>query len=136
MLTKILISLSEQAKKGECLTDLIRDLKRPAEESEVRISFNEKSRDFRAEGAEVLEGLKRDIGSADGFTLAPDCYEGVRINTGCGWILVRMSVHDPVMPINLESDVIGGNVKAAKKLLSLLQKYGFLQTRNLLNFTL
>ena len=102
----------------------------------MRISFNEESRDFRAEGAEVLEGLKRDIGSADGFTLAPDCYEGVRINTGCGWILVRMSVHDPVMPINLESDVIGGNVKAAKKLLSLLQKYGFLQTRNLLNFTL
>ena len=136
LITKILISLSEQAKKGESLTDLIRDLKRPAEESEVRISFNEESRDFRAEGAEVLEGLKRDIGSADGFTLAPDCYEGVRINTGCGWILVRMSVHDPVMPINLESDVIGGNVKAAKKLLSLLQKYGFLETRNLLNFTL
>ena len=27
---------------------------------------------------------------------------------GAGWMLMRLSVHDPVLPINIESDKVGG----------------------------
>ena len=27
---------------------------------------------------------------------------------GQGWFLVRLSVHDPILPVNIESDVQGG----------------------------
>ncbi|MDE6586538.1 MAG: phosphomannomutase/phosphoglucomutase [Clostridia bacterium] len=135
LITQILISLSRQAKDGKSLTELIKDLKRPVEESEVRITFNDTSADYKSEGKKVIEELKQSAAS-QGFSVAPDNYEGVRMNTGCGWVLVRMSVHDPVMPINLESDTEGGNRKAALKLLKLLEAYPFLNTSNLKNFTL
>lgn len=47
-----------------------------------------------------------------------------------------MSVHDPVMPINFESDYLGGNKQNAKTLLNILQRYSFLNTENLKKFTL
>ena len=27
---------------------------------------------------------------------------------GDGWFLLRLSVHDPIMPLNIESDSVGG----------------------------
>ncbi len=135
LITKILISLSHQAKEGKTLTSMITSLKRPVEENEIRLSFTDDCADFRKDGAFVIEKLKTRAFEY-GFTVAPDNYEGVRLNTGEGWILVRMSVHDPVMPVNLESDVKGGNITAAKKLLSLLDGYNFLNLNNLKNFIL
>lgn len=50
----------------------------------------------------------------DSWNIAPDNREGVRISFNLqngmenGWFLLRMSVHDPVMPLNVESDVKGG----------------------------
>ena len=73
--------------------------------------------------------------TAEGLSLAPDNYEGVRINFdkahGDGWALVRMSLHEPIMPINLESNQKGGNAKIAKALLAFLSRYPFLVTDNL-----
>ncbi len=129
LMTKILICLSQQAKKGETLSALIKDFKRPAEEAEVRIGFNQDSRDFKAEGDKVIEDLKR----AD-FEISTDNFEGVRIITGTGSIVVRMSVHDPVMPINFESDEAGGCKKEAIKLMDFFKEYGFLDLTNLINF--
>ncbi len=135
LITKILVCLAAQSKKGESLTSLIADLERPAESDEVRISFNEKSADFKKEGAKVIEELKALAESEENTRLAPDNYEGVRINLNGGWLLVRMSVHDPVLPINFESPSEGGNVVNARWLLSALGKYGFLNLQNLENFT-
>lgn len=135
LITKILVCLAAQSKKGESLTSLIADLERPAESDEVRISFNEKSADFKKEGAKVIEELKALAESEENTKLAPDNYEGVRINLNGGWLLVRMSVHDPVLPINFESPSEGGNVVNARWLLSALGKYGFLNLQNLENFT-
>ena len=71
--------------------------------------------------------------------LAETNYEGVRINfskgDGDGWFLLRMSVHDPVLPINFESDTVGGNKIMAAKLLSILDTYAFLNTENLKKYT-
>ena len=42
-----------------------------------------------------------------------------------------MSLHEPIMPINFESNKTGGCRQIAETLLSLLGKYDFLNTENL-----
>jgi len=46
------------------------------------------------------------------WQLADDNREGVRVSfdkeNGDGWFLLRLSVHDPIMPLNIESDSKGG----------------------------
>ena len=48
----------------------------------------------------------------DGWKIADDNRDGIRISAGKengdGWILLRLSVHDPVMPFNAESNSDGG----------------------------
>lgn len=138
LVTRILMCLSEQAKTGKSLSDLIADLPEPAEADEVRLPFYDRNCDFRTLGKGVIEDLKKIAESSPEMTLAPDNYEGVRINfgrgEGDGWVLVRMSVHDPIMPINFESDVAGGNKMIARRLYSLLEKYPFLNTEKLKTF--
>lgn len=134
LIVKILISMAQQAKKGKGLLSVISDLKRPVEEAEIRLGFTEKSKDFKAEGARVIEELTKAASLNPALTLAPENYEGVRIGLGYGWLLVRMSVHDPVMPINFASDTAGGNKKTAQLLYSLLSGYEFLNLQNLQNF--
>ena len=86
--------------------------------------------DFKALGAQVIEDIKKAAACDEHLTLANDNYEGVRINfdntAGNGWALVRMSVHDPIMPINIESDSVGGTKVIAQKLYDLLKGYTFL----------
>jgi phosphomannomutase len=138
LVTRILICLSEQSKKGESLTDLISTLHKPLEADEVRLSFNEKSRDFKKEGNGVIEDIKAIAKHLEHVKPAPDNYEGIKVNFekgyGDGWFLVRMSVHDPIMPINFESDVKGGNKIIAKKLLEILEVYPFLNCQKLIDF--
>ena len=139
LITQILISLALQAREGKSLTSLISGLKRPVEENEVRITFNNNSFDFKSEGAAVIDALKIIAAKDENMILSPVNFEGVRINFkdgAGGWLLVRMSVHDPVMPINFESNYVGGNKIMATKLLKILAAYNFLELKNLKNFTL
>ncbi|MDE6867530.1 MAG: phosphomannomutase/phosphoglucomutase, partial [Clostridia bacterium] len=138
LVAKLLISLSN-AKDGEKITDLISDLPEAVECDEIRLTFNEKSTDFKKEGAKIIEDLKTAAQSSGDTSLAPDNYEGARINfakgAGDGWLLLRQSVHDPVIPVNFESNTLGGNKLMAKKLLEFLQRYDFLNFENLKKFT-
>ena len=45
-----------------------------------------------------------------------------------------MSLHDPIMPLNIESDVEGGNLVIAKKLYAFLVGYEGLNVSNLQAF--
>ena len=42
------------------------------------------------------------------YVIADDNREGIRVSTKQGWFLLRLSVHDPVMPMNFESNETGG----------------------------
>ncbi len=129
LITQILICLSRQAKDGKTLASLIGGFKKSADEAEVRIGFNSKSRSFKADGARVIEELKN-----AGFKTADDNYEGVRIFFEKGNAIVRMSVHDPVMPLYFESDEKGGCRIVAMKLLQFLKQYDFLDLNNLIKY--
>ena len=133
LITKLLVLLAN-LKDGESISDCISDLPEPKESDEVRISFTDLS-SYREWGAFVIEDIERRVKEDKSLSLARDNFEGVRVNFGYGWFLIRMSLHDPVMPINLESDERGGNEKIAKKLLDLLSAYPFLNTENLSKFT-
>ena len=137
LVTRILICLAKQTKTGRSLSDLTAALEYPAEEDEVRISFNDRSADFRADGLKVIEDIK-EFAVRHRLDLAPDNYEGVKVsfgkNDGDGWFLVRLSVHDPVMPINLESNSAGGNKIMAARLYEIIKDYPFLDCGNLEKF--
>lgn len=100
--TKIIIELA----KGTDINSLLDTLEMPAEEAEYR--FNIKTDDFRAYGEKVIDDLERFAKSKSDYVIADDNREGIRVSTKYGWFLLRMSVHDPVMPMNFESNVSGG----------------------------
>ncbi len=138
LITRILISMSALSKEGKEISDLIADLRYPVEEDEVRISFSSASKNFKAEGAKVIENIKAAAEKLCGAQLAAENYEGARINFdkkhGDGWLLIRKSVHDPVLPINMESDSEGGNLIMANTLFEVLKGYDFLDLTNLTKY--
>ncbi len=121
LVTKIIIKAAQLRAQGKSLDSLIAALAEPAEGVELRFHIEEE--DFRACGNAVLEGLEA-YAQEKGWAVADDSREGVRISfgkgEGDGWLLLRLSVHDPVMPLNIESDVIGGCRIIARKLAAYL----------------
>ncbi len=109
LITRIIIKAATLRKEGKTIDGLLSALKEPVEGKELR--FNIKTDDFRAYGMDVLDKLEA-FAADNGWTVADDSAEGVRISfgegEGAGWALLRLSVHDPVMPMNIESDTKGG----------------------------
>ena len=122
IVTKLLIELARGKKEGYKLESLIADLAEPAESKEFR--FNILLEDFKPYGLEVLEKLQAYAAEKSGWSIAPNNFEGVRVNLdenhGNGWFLLRMSLHDPLMPLNIESDSEGGVLTIAKELAGFL----------------
>ncbi|MDL2220914.1 phosphomannomutase/phosphoglucomutase, partial [Eubacteriales bacterium OttesenSCG-928-N14] len=109
LVTKILITMAQLHNEGRQIGALIASLKEPAESMEFRMNIA--AEDFSAYGQQVLRGLE-DYAKQQNWEIAPDNYEGLRVNfpryDGDGWFLLRMSLHDPLMPLNIESDTAGG----------------------------
>ena len=105
LITRIIIKLAQ----GQAPEALLAGLQEPAEAQEVRFAITEP--EFSAYGKQVLAELEQ-YAAAQGWQVADDSCEGVRISfpagDGDGWLLLRLSVHDPVMPMNVESNVAGG----------------------------
>ena len=102
LVTKIVIELA----RGKNLKKIIETLKLPKEEREVR--FNIKAEDFKSYGIMVIDELEKFALARADYIIADDNREGIRISTKNGHFLLRLSVHDPVMPMNFESNKIGG----------------------------
>ncbi len=123
LINRIIIKLVQLRKQGSSLSQLLANLQEPIESMELR--FNIKGEDFRTYGQSVLEKLEKFALSADGFTLASDNREGIRIcadkQHGDGWLLLRLSVHDPVMPLNVESNQTGGCCRILQQVSGLLR---------------
>ncbi len=118
---KLIIDAAKLNKEGKQLQDLISTLKQPKESKEIRIKLTQP--DFKAYGARVLEDMKEKFAAMPGWTLVEPNYEGVRVSCANadedGWLLLRMSLHDPVMPLNIESNVEGGVAVIENKLKSI-----------------
>ncbi len=110
LVTKIIIFLARLRSRGKTLEELLRPLREPKESRELR--FPIRAEDYRAAGEKVIASLQRYSAGQPGWTVAPDSCEGVRVSLdrehGAGWFLLRLSVHDPVLPLNIESGKTGG----------------------------
>ena len=91
--------------------------------------------DFKMLGNGILKDYENYASALSFTTLAPDNYEGCRVNynndRGDGWTLLRMSLHEPILPINMESNSSFGVLKMAKDLYYFLNKYSCLDVTTL-----
>jgi phosphomannomutase len=121
--TKIIIKMAQLKKDGRDIESITASLKEPVEETEIRFAITED--DFRACGERIIAELTSYAEKAEGWILADDNREGVRVsfgeNDGNGWFLLRLSVHDPIMPLNIESDSVGGVEIIRNKLFEFLK---------------
>lgn len=94
--------VTELARGGE-LASLISTLPPAVEETERRIPVS--GEDFKDKGAHALE-VFRTRAEGKGISLAPTC-EGVHLSLPQGWMLLRQSLHDPILPLNAEGNAPG-----------------------------
>ncbi len=128
LITKIIIKMACLRREGRTLEDLIATLAEPVEAKELRFAILEK--DFAACGNRVLAQLEAYAAQQPGWKLADDSREGVRVSIpqAQGWFLLRLSVHDPIMPLNVESDIAGGVQEILSQLAGFFQQVEGLDT--------
>ena len=136
IVTKLLIELARGKKEGYTLESLIATLEEPAESVEFRMNILEE--DFKTYGQSVIDQLTAYAEKQPGWSLAPNNFEGVRVNLdeehGNGWFLLRLSLHDPLLPLNIESNADGGAKKIAGELAGFLAGFDKLAATTLLEF--
>ena len=114
--TKIICQLACLRREGKELDSLLEGFEEPAEAMEKRFAILDPTeegdtRDFKAYGKDVIEAFKG-FAEKSGYTIVTPNYEGIRVAFDDaevkGWILVRQSLHDPEIPVNIESKREGG----------------------------
>ena len=104
LVSKILIKLAKLHEEGKELSSLIADFKESFEEEEFRLNIN--TEDFKAYGNSILEKFKEKAINSDQLIIAEPNYEGIKfyIKGTKSWFLIRLSLHEPILVINLEAD--------------------------------
>lgn len=129
LMTRLLIALAKATKEGKTISDYLADLPMPAEEREIRLKFR-KGCDFKALGNALLRDYETYTKTQAYITPDANNYEGWRATYdeghGNGWALLRMSLHEPILPVNIESDDLGGTIRILQDLYAFLQGYDFL----------
>lgn len=132
---KIIISLSLMTRQGKTFPSLIAKLPPAGDEGEWR--FKIKTEDFKAYGKDVLQEFGKRA-KESGYDI-PLSYEGIRISFhgekdkaggATGWMLLRMSLHDPVMPLNIEGIHQGDKKRIANAAKDLLTGFDALDIGN------
>ncbi|XP_054813276.1 LOW QUALITY PROTEIN: uncharacterized protein LOC129313907 [Prosopis cineraria] len=145
LMVKILNKLASARASGrgggsKVLTDLIEGLQEPAFAVELRLKINQNHPDlkggsFRDYGEAVLKHLKTQFTNADPkLQKAPVNYEGVRVSGYGGWFLLRLSLHDPVLPLNIEAPSHDDAVKLGLAVAAAVKEFAGLDTSALDKF--
>ena len=122
---KFIIAAANARKDGKDLSHLIEKLHHPAECAEYRFKIVGVD-NFRSYGNKVLATFQsRAIDR--GIEIAEPNFEGVRLKFAGdgkdGWALLRTSLHEPKMPLNIESKNIGGVNKIVEEIKELLKDF-------------
>ena len=115
LVTRRVCEALNRKREGKLLFALIDDLAEPVERVEIRLPILEfEDWEPEEEAQEIVEILLSHTLENPQWQMAPDNREGVRITFNLdggvnnAWVQLRMSIHDPVMALNAESDVPGG----------------------------
>lgn len=116
--TKIVIKLAQLKKEGKKLFSLIEKLPVPAESKEFRLTILDP--DFARAASSTLDGLRQFVSQIPEWEEVSQNHEGLRVmcngDDEQGWFLFRLSLHSPVMPLNIEADKKGGVKSIISKL--------------------
>lgn len=133
LVTKLLIELAKLKLENKNLTDLINNLEEPKESAEFRLIINQDN--FQAYGLDVIQKLEEFSMKQNNWHIVPNNYEGIRVSCQNedekGWFLLRLSLHDPVLPLNVETNIEGGVKKIVKTLLNFFKQFNKLNLQEL-----
>ncbi len=125
LVTRLICEALNRKREGQTLSSLIDELSEPIESVEIRMAINYD--DARTASQDIIERVLSHTLDNPEWTLANDNREGVRITFNLdggvanAWFQLRLSLHDPVMPLNAESDVPGGVKRMLGQLYELLK---------------
>ncbi|XP_065871201.1 uncharacterized protein [Euphorbia lathyris] len=124
---------------SKVLTDLVEDLQEPAVAVELRLKIKQdhpdlKGGSFREYGEAVLQHLGNSVDQDPKLQKAPVNYEGVRVSGYGGWFLLRLSLHDPVLPLNIEASSNEDAMKLGLAVASAVQEFHAVDTSALDKF--
>ena len=137
LVTLLIIEAMKRKQAGKTLGSLIAGLREPAESTEIRLKIT--AADFRSAGKAAIQQVLDYATSRDNWHIAPDNREGVRLFFDLdggfqnGWLLLRLSVHDPVLPLNVESDVPHGTQYMLESLLKAVEGAPYIDNQPLLD---
>lgn len=125
VVAKILSLLPSLQKNGQSLDDLIADLGQPAEILELRLKLQ--SDQPYALGTQIINDFSDYVTTIPGWQINPENEEGIRISLGApdglGWFLLRMSLHEPLLVLQIENDEAGHLPKIRQKLSQFFSSY-------------
>lgn len=124
---KIVVEAALLKKSGKHIEDMISEMTDPLEAREIR--FKVLADDFAGYAQSVLDCIEDAVnsGNIEGWSPELPNYEGVRVNVPGGWFLIRKSLHDPVIPLNIESDIPGGAEKTLEKIKEIIKDFSELE---------
>ena len=133
-MAKLLIKMALLKNENRSLTSLIEKMPIAAESREFRLPLT--CEDRQEYGNKIISFIGEMAIKEPGWTLEEPNYEGIRVKCSDpsekGWFLLRLSLHDPLMPLNIESDVEGGVKAIISRLGQLLKEFEYLDTSSLL----
>lgn len=125
MCVRIISELARCRQEGRKLEDLIRGLKKAEESKEIRIQILQE--DFASYGKKVVEEFTEYMKEQPEFQPVGENYEGIRMNYGDketeGWVLLRLSLHDPLLVLNMEADKEHGIQHILDKITPFFKQY-------------
>ncbi|MFN2339986.1 MAG: phosphomannomutase/phosphoglucomutase [Halanaerobium sp.] len=127
LVAKVLVKMANlKADEGRKIGDLISDLNEAEIKEEYRMTIE--SDDFKEYGQKILTDLKTYVEEFNEWEIAPKNYQGLRVNCGgSDWFLMRLSLHDPVVVLNIECDQKDSLDFILKKIKEFLSSYNKLE---------
>jgi phosphomannomutase len=125
LITKILVKAARLRQQGLTLLNLTENLQVPIESREIRLKILVPA--FKEYGNKVIAELTEYVKQVKGWSVVPNNFEGIRVScddqSGNGWFLLRLSLHDPVIPLNIESNKEGGVYIITQELTQFFKNY-------------
>ncbi|KAJ3678478.1 hypothetical protein LUZ60_002281 [Juncus effusus] len=140
LLNKLASARSKDPTVGsKILTDMIDGLNEAEITTEIRLKIDQNhpdlnGRSFRDYGEAVLKHLESSVDSDPNFKKASKNFEGVRVSGFGGWFLLRLSLHDAVLPLNIEASTNEDAVKLGQAVLNAVKEFSALDISALVKF--
>lgn len=101
LVSRLLMEAARLYQEGRTLESRIADLKESPHQREYRLKLTGENPGADAE--RLLESFAA-FAKREGWEIVSPNYEGVKVRISGGWMLVRKSLHEPLLPVNLEAE--------------------------------